>query len=452
MTEPTMATVPPLSLSAVQRRYPRLFEQYTRLSDRESDAADDLSGPERPAAIDPDTGLRLVLAGNDFSAPLCTEAEDRGCPMKTDSDANRFATFLWKVLAATDSCGSVGDDDARLQHDALRAALDDAVALASANARFEHLLGWTAAAAHHRIDALLGPKGDPCRCRSLFGDAADAWRGLLEGGGAREGEGGEGDGLVAFARWQCGWFRKRLRRARGGGEECAGYAFDFEEKPRPGEAPVAAAVAPSSSTDIAVTKYSKESKLGIGLDMEGGKLKVKSIALNSAFVGKNLRVGMVIDRINGREFATGAEAAAFIGSIEGGVTFEVSTVPSPDAAAASGNDAFADQNENAAPANVPPGVFEAKGPWEEDGWVPTAKSGKQKSPNLIRGQLQKYIDQCKMDGTRKQMNIIEEMGVNSNTFRRFMNPGVCSSSFTCSTFLSEPTQTDLIVPFVFIRP
>ena len=34
-------------------------------------------------------------------------------------------------------------------------------------------------------------------------------------------------------------------------------------------------------------------------------------------------------------------------------------------------------------------------PWERDGWVPLEKSGKQKTPNKIRGELQRYIDSCK---------------------------------------------------------
>lgn len=61
-------------------------------------------------------------------------------------------------------------------------------------------------------------------------------------------------------------------------------------------------------------------------------------------------------------------------------------------------------------------------PWEEEGWVPRTKAGKQKSPNVIRGELQRYIDKCKADGTMTQTKIIKKMGVNNNTFRRFMDP------------------------------
>ena len=34
-------------------------------------------------------------------------------------------------------------------------------------------------------------------------------------------------------------------------------------------------------------------------------------------------------------------------------------------------------------------------PWERHGWTPLEKSGKQKTPNKIRGELQRYIDACK---------------------------------------------------------
>mmetsp|Transcript_31658 Transcript_31658/g.36935 ORF Transcript_31658/g.36935 Transcript_31658/m.36935 type:complete len:316 (-) Transcript_31658:247-1194(-) len=61
-------------------------------------------------------------------------------------------------------------------------------------------------------------------------------------------------------------------------------------------------------------------------------------------------------------------------------------------------------------------------PWDEDGWVPTSKSGKQKTPNMIRNELQRYIDECKANKTSTQTAIIGKMNVNNNSFRRFMNP------------------------------
>jgi hypothetical protein len=56
--------------------------------------------------------------------------------------------------------------------------------------------------------------------------------------------------------------------------------------------------------------------------------------------------------------------------------------------------------------------------WEEQGWVPTMKSGKQRTPNMIRNELQRFLDQS----NETQTAILERMGVNSNSFRRFMNP------------------------------
>jgi len=84
------------------------------------------------------------------------------------------------------------------------------------------------------------------------------------------------------------------------------------------------------------------------------------------------------------------------------------------------------QKENSAPAknNSSSGSEtdnDEQKPWERDGWVPM-RGSKQKSPNMIRSELQKYIDECKAAGTMTQTRIIEKMGVNNNTFRRFMNP------------------------------
>eukprot|EP00986_Skeletonema_menzelii_P003928 scaffold1277_cov137-Skeletonema_menzelii.AAC.11 len=71
--------------------------------------------------------------------------------------------------------------------------------------------------------------------------------------------------------------------------------------------------------------------------------------------------------------------------------------------------------------------------WEQDGWVPLTKSGKQKSPNQIRNELQRYIDQCKANGTSNQTRIIERMGVNSNSFRKFMDPSTYTNQWNATT-------------------
>jgi hypothetical protein len=72
----------------------------------------------------------------------------------------------------------------------------------------------------------------------------------------------------------------------------------------------------------------------------------------------------------------------------------------------------------AAPAAAAAAAAEEVHPWEREGWVPTTASGKQKSPNVIRGELQRFIDASPLTQTA----IIEKMGVNNNTFRRFMDP------------------------------
>jgi hypothetical protein len=56
--------------------------------------------------------------------------------------------------------------------------------------------------------------------------------------------------------------------------------------------------------------------------------------------------------------------------------------------------------------------------WHEDGWVPRTKAGKQRTPNMIRNELQKHIDTC----GETQTAVIQQLGVNSNSFRKFMNP------------------------------
>lgn len=65
--------------------------------------------------------------------------------------------------------------------------------------------------------------------------------------------------------------------------------------------------------------------------------------------------------------------------------------------------------------------------------VPLTKSGKQKSPNQIRNQLQRYIDQCRADGTSNQTKIIEKMRVNSNSFRKFMDPNTYRNQWNATS-------------------
>jgi hypothetical protein len=57
-------------------------------------------------------------------------------------------------------------------------------------------------------------------------------------------------------------------------------------------------------------------------------------------------------------------------------------------------------------------------PWEQDDFVPRTSSGRQRSPNNIRNQLQKYMDASSDTETA----IIERMGVSYDEFYDFVNP------------------------------
>lgn len=227
--EEPKATAAPLGLSAVRIRYPNLFREYSRLSDRERDARDDIGDilGDGPLPIDAATGLITTITHNDFAAPLAENYP--GCPMKAGSDANRFCAFVWKMLSASES-GSVGGDACR-QFDVLDAALEDA--LAARASKFEHLLGWTAAAAHHGLDSLLD-RGDPERNRPLFRRAGDAWKKAFEGIDAANGDTATGvdEGYRKFAVSMCESFGKLLRMARKEYGDHARYTFNFIKKPR----------------------------------------------------------------------------------------------------------------------------------------------------------------------------------------------------------------------------
>ena len=109
-----------------------------------------------------------------------------------------------------------------------------------------------------------------------------------------------------------------------------------------------------------------------------------------------------------------------------GNSSSVDTVSAAAAAAAAVTKPAATATASSTASSVAAAAFtmveEESKPWEEYGWVPTTKSGKQKTPNAIRNQLQKYIDECKANGTSTQTAIVQRMGVNNNSFRRFMNP------------------------------
>ncbi|KAL7534254.1 hypothetical protein ACHAXR_005762 [Thalassiosira sp. AJA248-18] len=446
------ATVAPLSLTTVQRRYPRLFLQYNHLSDREQQCQRDIGDGEEALPTDVATGLCTTIMMCDFTEPL--PENYKGCPMTAASNANTFMQFLFKMLNASES-GSLGGDACR-QFDILNGALDDCLAMTTVGDKFEALLGWTGACGHHGLDALLG-RGDPDRNRSLFKAAGDEWKKIFEKtDNATDGNGVVSEEYRKFAITICESFGKLLKMARKEYGEYAKYTFNFIKKPRAPrqEVPrkVVSVSAPSSKNTtgsqpaaasmptnpgqvtVVVTKPNKDATLGLGLFQEKGAntIKIISIALGSIFDGTQLKVGMILNTINGMKYDSFKHGFDMLRTAEGMVTIVASdpnvTAPTvaavaPTASAAVASTAGAslstvaatsarvgtNQKENSAPANKN-STYESDDelkPWEHDGWVPTTKGGKQKTPNVIRGELQRYID---------------HMGVNNNTFRRFMNP------------------------------
>lgn len=440
-------TMPPLALSTVKQRYPRLYRQYNILSDREKECMVNISDVSEPPVVDPVTGQCTTISFTDFTKPL----EDNGdCPMMTKSDANKFCIFIWKVLNACES-GSIGGDACR-QFQVLNCALDDTLAMPSVSAKFEHLLGWTAAATNHGLHALLY-RGDPDRNKSLFKAVADEWKKVYEKT-ANNAINGVSEALRKFAIWMCESFQKLLKDAKKEYGEDAKYTFNFVKKPRAKKLPmtlpktvVPAPLPPPPQRKIVtvvVTKPSKDVKLGLGIAQEKGTstIKVTSMAPTSLFQGSELKVGMILYTINGINYATFAEGSALLKGAEGQVTIVAitntrATTPPPPPAAAKvvappsaratasisaavaaaassiGTGSYTYQKENSIPSkNSSSESDDEPKPWVRNGFVPMS-GRKQMTPNMVRNELQKYIDLCKADGTMTQTAIIEKMGVNN---------------------------------------
>ena len=73
-------------------------------------------------------------------------------------------------------------------------------------------------------------------------------------------------------------------------------------------------------------------------------------------------------------------------------------------------------------------------PWDDDGWVARTKSGRQLSPNQIRGELNRYIDANSLTKSK----VMKEMDVTGPSFYKFMNVSKCrgrrlnSTTVVCS--------------------
>lgn len=331
--------VPPISFSTLKVRYPNLYQVYSQLSERELEC-DELM-PEHSTPTDAVTGLATKIMFVDFTQ--MHPGDNGDCPMKANSDANKFGVFLWKMLAASES-GSVGGDACRM-FDALYAAYQDIMTLNSTAVKFDHLLGWTTAVCRHGIESLL-ERGEPYRNRLLFKSVADEFKKIFKLDTAAV---GIDNNLRDFAITWCGHLQKMFRNfKKEHGQYAESYTFNYIYKPRPTKA------APVPSVNVAAAAVEKA--------------RPPSPSPTSVAEAPVMKQGG-----NGQPKV--------------------------------------DEDEDSTPKV-----------WEQEGWVPRTKSGKQKSPNQIRGELQRYIDKCKADGTLSQTKIIEKMGVNSNTFRRFMDP------------------------------
>eukprot|EP00574_Skeletonema_japonicum_P014646 CAMPEP_0201714752 /NCGR_PEP_ID=MMETSP0593-20130828/1091_1 /ASSEMBLY_ACC=CAM_ASM_000672 /TAXON_ID=267983 /ORGANISM="Skeletonema japonicum, Strain CCMP2506" /LENGTH=556 /DNA_ID=CAMNT_0048204055 /DNA_START=48 /DNA_END=1718 /DNA_ORIENTATION=- len=344
----TAPEVPPISLSTLKVRYPNLFQTYCNLSSRQLET-DDLmpDNMDTTTPIDAATGLATKIMFVDFTETL--DGDNGNCPVKADSDGNKFGTFLLKLLAASES-GSVGGDACRF-FDALYAAYQDITAFTSTASKFEHLIGWIMAVCRNGIGALL-ERGDPDRNRLLFKYIAEEFKKIFKQDAAAL---GIDSGLHQFAVTWCGHLQTMLRNVKKEyGEYAENYTFNYIYKPRPKKAAPAPPVA---------------------------SLGVNVAAAAAAAVGKA-----------GPPSPSPTSVAHAPGMKQGGT----------------GQPKIAEDEDDKA--------------WEEEGWVPRTKGGKQKSPNVIRGELQRYIDKCKANRTSTQTAIIEKMGVNNNTYRRFMNP------------------------------
>ena len=232
-TPTTSTTVAPISLTTLEAQYPHLFATFKELSDREKAVRDDMGDAVSP-------GLCTEIMGVDFTAPLAPLPED--APLKTRSDANKFAMVVWKMLDACES-GSVGGDACRMW-DVLAAAEDDVLAIGAVGPRFEHLLGLALATVNHGVGSWL-ERGDPHNGKVHFDAIGGAWKKLLakpEADLAAEGINAE---LRTFAIKWCETLKRYLKESKKHhGPYANTFTFNFMVKSR---APSASAASSSST-------------------------------------------------------------------------------------------------------------------------------------------------------------------------------------------------------------
>ncbi|KAL7551816.1 hypothetical protein ACHAWF_015006 [Thalassiosira exigua] len=204
-----MTSQPPITLASVKERCPRLFQQYDLLAKREQKSRDEFGGNTLVMLIgndlDQTTGLLTTIASVDFNEPI----KGNG-PMKTESNANKFANFFIRMLYACDDVNRNIDEHRRdlletydvdidedvlearvdsdlynligmekleprnVAYDVMNSALEDILDMPSEKDRFEHLLGLFIAAGGHGMKALLG-QGHQQRIPVLLKKITAAW-------------------------------------------------------------------------------------------------------------------------------------------------------------------------------------------------------------------------------------------------------------------------------------
>ncbi|KAL9184094.1 hypothetical protein ACHAXT_002180 [Thalassiosira profunda] len=327
-----MGSDAPLSLAAVRRRYPRLHAAFALLSDREREYLGDAGDDSCNTSLEAETGLLAQIACTDFAAPLDDPPAD--CPMRIDSDANKFAVFVGKCLEAAESGGA--EEDAHMQLQLWKGALEDALAMPTAAAKFEHLLGWTAAGAHHGLHPMLGD-GDLDANMALLNRASEEWRGMFEKVHRHGTKLGVTVAMRQFALRTCAMLKFFLREAK---DDCGtriGYTFNHLRQISDSPQRVAGATDANGSTTttstaastntpgpkrvtVTVAKPSKDTKLGLGIGTKKGRVRVNSIPEGSLFSGTDLEVGMFIETLNGESYDTFQECLALLKGVEGELT------------------------------------------------------------------------------------------------------------------------------------
>ena len=226
-----------MSLTAVEQRYPNLYKTYTELAEREKACREGMDDAVSP-------GLCTKIMGVDFTTPLSPLPED--APLKTCSDANKFAMFVWNLLDACES-GSVGGDACR-QWDVLAAAEDDTLAISAVGPRFEHLIGLTCATVNHGVSSWLD-RGDPHNGKIHFNAIGNAWKKLLAKPAVDLVAEGISTELRAFAITWCEALQRYLKNSKKHhGPYANAFTFNFMVKTRKPSASAAASSAKRRKT------------------------------------------------------------------------------------------------------------------------------------------------------------------------------------------------------------